>query len=240
VLDGVRDAISVQRLRSYLRVCGGELAAALELYRWNHDIAGSLLRPLCDLEVTLRNALVRELEALASPAPWWSMPALRADEKCHINIKRATRTLLRAGKDQTSDAMVAEMPFGFWVALTDSGFDMSLWRRGLYRAFRHYRGPRKPLHFDLQCMLKLRNRIGHHEPIHHRHLEADRRTIDRLLGYLSHDMQQWGNCDDGFLKLLLCRPVEADIPASPSIVISGTYSAAGRRLARLIGSTKQV
>lgn len=102
--------------------------------------------------------------------------------------------------------MIAEMSFGFWVALTDSGFDMSLWRRGLYLAFPHYRGPRKPLHLDLQRMLGLRNRIGHHEPIHHRHLVADRQTVHRLLGYLSADMQRWGQDGDRFPAVLSCRP----------------------------------
>lgn len=76
---------------------------------------------------------------------------------------------------------------------------------GLYRAFPHYRGPRKPLHLDLR-MLGLRNRIGHHEPIHHRHLAADRETVHRLLGYLSSDMQRWGRDRDRFPELLGCRP----------------------------------
>jgi hypothetical protein len=206
VWEGVRDAVSAQRLISYLHACDGDLRPALELYRWNQDVAGTLLRPLCDLEITLRNALTRELEALANPRPWWTLPALQADRKCRTNLDRAKSTLHRARKQCTSGAMVAEMSFGFWVALTDSAFDMSLWRKGLYRAFPHYRGPRKPLHFDLQRMLGLRNRIGHHEPIHHRHLTADRRTVHRLLGYLSSDMQRWGQDGDRFPEMLSCRP----------------------------------
>lgn len=206
MIEGVIDAISEERLASYLRACTGELEPALDLYRWNQDVAGVLLRPLCDLEVTLRNALTRELQRLAGPDPWWTLPALLADRKSRINIAHARQTLIRAGKKPTSGTMVAEMSFGFWVALTDRGFDMSLWRRGLYRAFPHYRGPRKRLHFDLQRMLGLRNRIGHHEPIHHRHLDADRQTLHRLLGYLSSEMQRWGQDRDRFPELLLCRP----------------------------------
>jgi hypothetical protein len=37
-------------------------------------------------------------------------------------------------------------------------------------------------------MLYLRNRVMHHEPIHHRDLAADRAKIYRLLSYLSRDM----------------------------------------------------
>jgi len=206
MFEQVRDAISVERLRSYLQACGDELGPALDLYRWNHDIAGTLLRPLCDLEVTLRNALLRQLEQVADPEPWWKLPVLLSDIKASRDLDRAQQSLLRAGKAVTAGGMVAEVSFGFWVSLIGTRFDMSLWRRGLYRAFPHYRGPRKALHWDLQRMLSLRNRIGHHEPIHHRHLAADRRTVHRLLGYLSSDMQQWGQDGDRFPEMLSCRP----------------------------------
>lgn len=36
-------------------------------------------------------------------------------------------------------------------------------------------------------MVLLRNRIMHHEPIHHRDLAADHRTLYRLLSYVSAD-----------------------------------------------------
>lgn len=206
MFEGVRDAVSSPRLASYLHRCHGTLETALDLYRWNNDVAGTLLRPLCDLEITLRNALTRELDSLTRPRPWWTHPALLADARCQTNLERAKHSLQRAGKARTTDAMVAEMSFGFWVALTDSAFDMSLWRRGLYRAFPHYRGPRKSLHIDLQRMLGLRNRTSHHEPIHHRHLAADRRTIHRLLGYLSPDMQRWGWHGDRSPEVLSRRP----------------------------------
>ena len=37
----------------------------------------------------------------------------------------------------------------------------------------------------------LRNRIMHHEPIHHRHLEADHAKIYRLLGYIEPEAASW-------------------------------------------------
>lgn len=136
MFEQVRDAISVERLKSYLQACGGDLAPALELYRWNHDVAGTLLRPLCDLEVTLRNALVRQLERTSDPEPWWKLPVLTADIKAGRDLDRALQSLIRAGKPVTAGGIVAEMSFGFWVSLIGTRFDMSLWRRGLYRAFR--------------------------------------------------------------------------------------------------------
>lgn len=89
------------------------------------------------------------------------------------------------GGKYTADDIVAELSFGFWVSLTSKTYDRSLWVPYLHRAFPLYRGPRGRLHYDLQTMRLFRNRIMHHEPIHHRHLEADHQTILRLLGYLS-------------------------------------------------------
>jgi hypothetical protein len=44
---------------------------------------------------------------------------------------------------------------------------------------------RRVVHEEFQRILVLRNRIMHHEPIHHRHLEADHDTVYRLLAHLS-------------------------------------------------------
>ncbi|MGH3898366.1 MAG: hypothetical protein ACRDTA_08940, partial [Pseudonocardiaceae bacterium] len=50
------------------------------------------------------------------------------------------------------------------------------------------KGKRQPLHDNLLAMVLLRNRIMHHEPVHHRDLRADHAKIYRLLGYISPRM----------------------------------------------------
>ena len=40
----------------------------------------------------------------------------------------------------------------------------------------------------LLTVVLLRNRIMHHEPIHHRDLAADHRKVYRILSFLSSDM----------------------------------------------------
>jgi hypothetical protein len=49
----------------------------------------------------------------------------------------------------------------------------------------------------------------HHEPIHHRHLEADRQTILRLLGYLSPGMARQLKPYDRVEVVLRQRPAQA-------------------------------
>jgi hypothetical protein len=66
----------------------------------------------------------------------------------------------------------AKLTFGVWIALLRRPYEMTLWRPALHGAFPGYRGPRSTLHEDLRNMGLLRNRIAHHEPVHHRHLAA--------------------------------------------------------------------
>jgi hypothetical protein len=40
------------------------------------------------------------------------------------------------------------------------------------------------LHQQLDYLRVLRNKIAHHAPIHHRHLQADHDTILQVLGYI--------------------------------------------------------
>jgi len=85
--------------------------------------------------------------------------------------------------------MVAQLSFGFWVSLLSSGagYDRHLWVPTLHRAFPCYSGSRKNLHENFLTMVLFRNRIMHHEPIHHRDLLADHRKVYQLFGYLSPD-----------------------------------------------------
>lgn len=69
-----------------------------------------------------------------------------------------------------------------------AAYDRTLWVPALHRAFPFYKGRRQPLHDNLLAMVLLRNRIMHHEPVHHRDLRADHAKIYRLLGYISPRM----------------------------------------------------
>lgn len=182
-------ALSSPRLVPYLSASGGDPAVAERLYWWNVEISGAFYGPLHCLEVALRNALHDRLRARYGRADWWAKApinpgALRAvDEarrKCHR--RQATST-------GNADDIVAQLSFGFWVTLLSTGksYDRHLWVPTLHRAFPRYSGRRDMLHDNLWTMVLLRNRIMHHEPIHHRDLAADHRKLYRLLGYLSPD-----------------------------------------------------
>jgi hypothetical protein len=68
--------------------------------------------------------------------------------------------------------------------------DHVFWYRGLRAAVPGYRAHRRdPLYRELDRLRTLRNRIAHHRPIYHRHLEADHASVLRVLGYLGSDLE---------------------------------------------------
>ncbi|MEV6031051.1 hypothetical protein AB0L65_07865 [Nonomuraea sp. NPDC052116] len=69
------------------------------------------------------------------------------------------------------------MPSGTGPLGRGNNYDQRLWRTSLYQAFPGYRGGRHALHRQLDFLRVLRNKIAHHCPIHHRHLQADQDTI---------------------------------------------------------------
>lgn len=111
--------------------------------------------------------------------------ALQLDQHDAAKVRQTSDDLRRwRGTDPCTDDIVAELPFGFWVSLLSRRYDRHLWVPALYKAFPGYRGTRESLRDNFETMRLFRNRIMHHEPVHHRHLAADHAKIYRLLGYM--------------------------------------------------------
>lgn len=182
----IRDAFSTTRLDRYVAAAGGDVTAGLLLYWWNIEVSGAFYGPLHCLEVTLRNALNDQLRRRYDRPDWWTVAPLSPNGR-HL-VTEAHAKLTRRGRGPVAaDDVVAALSFGFWVSLTSTGaaYDRTLWVPTLHRAFPYYSGRRRTLHTNLVSVLLLRNRIMHHEPIHHRDLAADHRKIYRLLGYVN-------------------------------------------------------
>jgi hypothetical protein len=182
----IHNALSSARFARYLKAADGNWEVAVRLYRWNIDVSSAFYGPLHWLEVSLRNALNDGLRARYERADWWVLAPL--DDNGHRKIVHARRKLARrSGPDIGADSVVAELSFGFWVSLLSKGkaYDRVFWVPVLHKAFPHYSGPRQPLHTELTRMLRLRNRIMHHEPIFDHDLAAYREGIYRHIGYLS-------------------------------------------------------
>src|SRR5262249_52502470 len=198
--------LSMPRFLPYLRAASGDLDVAMRLYWWNVEVSGAFYGPLHCLELGLRNALHEQLKARYVRAGWWGVAPLGTASA--RMVAEATAKLLRRGACRvTADDVVARLPFGFWVGLLSRGtnYDRVFWVPALHKAFPGYSGARAELHDALLATVYLRNRIMHHEPIHHRDLGADHRTIYRILSYLSPDIAVVGGTLDRVPGVLACR-----------------------------------
>lgn len=182
----IREVLSTARFEPYLAKTGGDVAAAIRLYWWNVKVSAAFYAPLHCLELALRNAMHEQLSVELKRLDWWTAAPLNDYGRRTVSVA-IQKTSGRDGRSYTADDIVAELSFGFWVSLVSRGvsYDRNLWVPILHRAFPYYNGRRQPLHDNLLTMVLFRNRIMHHEPIHHRHLAADHAKIYRLLGYIS-------------------------------------------------------
>lgn len=182
----MRRSFSDPRLRVYLTAANGDGVVAERLYWWNLEVSAAFYGPLHCLELGLRNALDRQLRSAYGRDAWWT--AVRLTPVGHHMIAEARTRCAGRAEPWTSDDVVAQLSFGFWTSLLSnsrhSEYDRRLWVPTLHRAFPAYHGRRDRLHEKFETMRLFRNRIMHHEPIHHRDLAADHRKIFELIGYI--------------------------------------------------------
>ncbi|MES0837617.1 MULTISPECIES: hypothetical protein [Nocardiopsidaceae] len=171
------------RLAPYITACDGDSTRAAHLYHWNVAVSAAFYRPLHVLELALRNSMHDRLCDRFGRADWWHAAPLH--RKGVQLVAQARDTCLRRGSPASPDDIVTELSFGFWSFLLVSRYDRSLWRTALHSAFPFYGGPREDLRRQVDYLRTFRNRIMHHEPIHHRHLEADHSTIYRVLSWIN-------------------------------------------------------
>lgn len=177
--------LSEPRFMPYLTAAGGNAEAAVDLEWWNLEVAAAFVVPLNRLELALRNALHRSLTTRFSRPDWWRSAPL--NENGRRKIAEAKQNLARLQRrPEAPDDVVAQLTFGFWVSLLSGRYHRTLWTPALHRVFP--RAQRGALHQDYDNVRVLRNRIMHHEPIHHRDLGADHATVYRLLWQLSPEV----------------------------------------------------
>lgn len=196
--------LSLPRLRRYIRAAHGDAQVAERLYWWNIEVSAALLGPLHCLELTLRNALHTALVRHHGRPDWWVVAPLNERGRGLVDAARHTCERRRLPRT-TPDDVVAELTLGYWVSLLASRYERDFWVPVLNAAFPYYRGRRDRLYGDLTSLGLLRNRVMHHEPVHHRHLEADRDTIYRVLGYLSPELAKEAQAMDRLPTVLADR-----------------------------------
>lgn len=94
-------------------------------YRCNLELAEAFYTSLSVFEVTLRNALSRELETMTGRDDWYAIfantPGL---SKLNHYVTQANKQIAGRHESITPSKVIAELTLGFWVSLLNS--DMSV------------------------------------------------------------------------------------------------------------------
>lgn len=216
----IADRLTRERLSSYLAASGGDLDQALQLYEWNSLMSGALHEDIGRVEVVLRNALDQALTSYGQqsqwPTPWYQRPALfpgkhgrRALDDIRTARDRATR---RGSQPETPGKVVAELTFGFWRFLCTGTYLTSLWVPVLANAFPNHpqQGDPRQVRADVDDRVQrihfLRNRVAHHEPIHHRDLNRDHAGMLDVVRWICTDTSDWAASTSRSMSVLFSRP----------------------------------
>ncbi len=185
-------SLSAERLSKYLTASGGNLDAALALYERNTRLSESFYAPLQCMEICLRNCLNLKLQK-AYGLDWFQNGKAPLLRDAIESILKAVTDLQQARTPITSGGIVAELSFGFWVALLADRYDATLWRQALHSTFRENGGPmkRKRVHGRFNALRRFRNRIAHHEPIFLNDLQNRHAEIIEATSWLCANTAAW-------------------------------------------------
>lgn len=146
----------------------------LEKYIYNLKLSEAFYPALSLLEITLRNRICNAIEKLICKD--WFLQELNNQnilaDKEYQKLLESANKIRKSGKKITNDRLISEMTLGFWIHLCTKSYRPKLWdKKGFFEAvFPNYSNNgelRKiaPIQNDLLNILRLRNRIFHHEII---------------------------------------------------------------------------
>lgn len=216
VVTALRTGIGFERLSGYDGMAGGDQLRALGLYNWNSAISAAVFEDLSVLEVVLRNACHRQLEAWNAAQdhqhPWYHHPVLTPRHMQDVGVARGR--VAQGKKTETQGRVVAELMLGFWRLLHSKECEVTLWRPCLRHAYPAASSlARQHVYDRLDHLNTLRNRIAHHEPVHGPtigHVKSDlaglHRELLELLGWLDPKIGSWVVANSRVPTLLAAKP----------------------------------
>jgi hypothetical protein len=207
-----RRSLSEARIQRYLAACRGEETDAVKLYAWNGYLSQALYLSLQTWEIALRNRLNAFLCWRYNHA--WPYDHGRAVRQLASGEARRLREATQRQEQKRkspkvpTDAIVADLSAGFWVALLTKSYDVPFaWPHNLPRVFPNDRSLRRAVAAsECGAMLDLRNRIAHHEPIFHLPLVARHKTLMRLISAMCDGSHDYALASCRFLAIWNARP----------------------------------
>lgn len=221
-VDSVVEKLSPERLTKYLHRVGNDRSRALDLYVWNHDIGAALSFLLQQFEVCLRNSIGRALSDRWGP-DWHRKTAFTHMNKDITALYTKTHDKAQENcrvKAISNCDFIAAASLSFWREVCKPHWIGEIWAKRLPLTFPHMvlvknrRDNLVKVHSKIDLLVKLRNRIAHHEPIignnHERlaaKLEDRHHDLIEMLGWIDTDFCQWTATHDRFIEVMHTCPL---------------------------------
>lgn len=203
-IASLKKTISPARLSTYQRESGGNTVSALRLYHWNMALGQSLYIPIQSLEVSLRNRISSVINDLFGQ-DWYIQARFEtilsswAKKTLNEAVGKAKKESRKKRKPMTEGNVIANLSFGFWGELLAPRYNKHLWNKKLNTAFPHLPATKnsQDIYNLVNKIIKLRNRISHHEPIIKGGLIALYNSMLEVIGWICLDTRDWveHHCD---------------------------------------------
>ncbi len=183
-------------MERYYALYPEDTTKAMLHYQCNLRLAESFYISLSVFEVTLRNALCRELETMTGREDWYAIfPTTAGLTKLNQYITQANKQIAGRHEIATPSKVVAELTLGFWVTLLNSEYERLLWK-DLRRAFPYMpkrMRQRKNVSAPLNSFRTLRNRIFHNESIcwNLNKVEEIHNELIVVMGWMNKAIPEW-------------------------------------------------
>ncbi|MEC5186243.1 hypothetical protein RCH12_003727 [Cryobacterium sp. MP_3.1] len=213
------------RLAPYMTAMNDDHKKAIQLYKWNLNLSGSVHQALQVFEVVLRNAMDVELcrwngqetdsetgnyrnsDWLLDPAP---LLARLVTTDSRVEARRRAARTKPAGVLITHADILAQLSMSTWRFLLpdrDPG-RQHLWNSGLQNAFPNLSRSSDALVNAVEGIYALRNRVAHYEPLlRTTHIQSQMQAMRDVLKEIDVDVEIWFSST---------QPVSAEMKRRPA------------------------
>ncbi|MCH5237549.1 MAG: Abi family protein [Muribaculaceae bacterium] len=197
---------SDKRMERYFSLYPEDESRAIAHYRCNLELSEAMYPSLSVLEVTLRNALCRELRTMTGRDDWYAIfPTTPGLSSLNKYITQASKHISGRHELVTPSKIIAELTLGFWVSLLNSEYERILWK-DLRRAFPYMPKnlrQRKNVSAPLNRFRTFRNRVFHNESIcwNLNRVKDLHDEFIKLLSWMNKDVPEWLAISDRFDKV---------------------------------------
>lgn len=227
-LEAVADRLSRARLSKYLTRALGDVGGALDLYVWNQELGEALSTTLSQFEVCLRNSVAAALSDKFG-GNWHTLAKVRhLSPELSSEFEKAHQKFEGQARNPELPDFIAASNFNLWREFCKPAYAGHFWSKRTRLAFPHCplrrsdRDILQEVHRRVDLLLKLRNRIAHHEPLIGSNWErigekvrARHREMTELLEWMDPNFARWLLGRDRFATVMEACPVPHPTPQIP-------------------------